>query len=151
MTEQGFAPGSTRTPGLVHALAWSDAELCAQGFPVEEALDEKTLRRTKWAHIVGDPACVDLLKQAGIASAQVCTGVSRARGPGRPPAGQRAARCRPARLDLRRHCPSPVASWLRREVTTCKADKGVARQRLALADRQQGGQACARCVHDRPC
>ena len=38
---------------------------------MEENLPDKFLKRTSFAHIIGDPASVDALKQAGIADAQV--------------------------------------------------------------------------------
>ena len=49
----------------------NDISARVQGFPVEDALSERALRRTSWSHLVGDPANTDLLKQAGIGNAQV--------------------------------------------------------------------------------
>ena len=42
-----------------------------QGFPLEESLSKKILKRSTFAHVAGDPASVDTLKKAGIANAQV--------------------------------------------------------------------------------
>ena len=41
-----------------------------QGFPVEQALSDKLLHKTKFAHVAGEPTSLESLRKAGIGSAQ---------------------------------------------------------------------------------
>lgn len=50
--------------------------LLVQGFPVEQALSDKLLQKTKFVHVAGDPTSIESLREANIGNAQASTSLA---------------------------------------------------------------------------